>query len=172
APRQALAAFEHERAQIQRRAVGENRPFAHSGRFRGHKSAKEAVKTIACGNAGCSGATVVTTLVCYLHTAHEAAGATGTRHSPRPLFSKGASFMPNSGASRREAEKPRLTSSRGATCPPWLNQRRRKRRRPELSCRRWMLRGACHPGAHLRDEAGMRFDPHWLQIRHVRTGRW
>src|SRR3984893_11094634 len=49
APRQALAAFEHERAQIQRRAVGENRPFAHSGRFCGHKSTKETVKTIACG---------------------------------------------------------------------------------------------------------------------------
>src|SRR6202163_1781354 len=56
----------------------------------------------ACGNAGCSGATVVTTLVCYLHFAHEAAGAAGTRHSPRPLFSKGASFKHNSGASRRE----------------------------------------------------------------------
>ena len=36
---------------------------------------------------GDPGATVVTTLVCYQHTAHEAAGATGTRHSPRPLFS-------------------------------------------------------------------------------------
>jgi hypothetical protein len=44
---------------------------------------------------------VVTTLVCYLHTAHEAAGAAGTRHSPRPLFSKGERFMHNSGASRR-----------------------------------------------------------------------
>jgi uncharacterized protein with beta-barrel porin domain len=32
-------AFERERAQIQRRAVGQNRPFAHSGRFCGHKSA-------------------------------------------------------------------------------------------------------------------------------------
>src|SRR5216684_7039740 len=64
-----------------------NRPFAHSGRFCGHKSTKETVKTIACGNAGCSGATVVTTLVCFLHFAHEAAGAAGTRHSPRPLFS-------------------------------------------------------------------------------------
>src|SRR5258706_2282146 len=50
------------------------------------ESTKETVNTIACGNAGCSGATVVTTLVCYQHTAHEAAGATGTRHSPRPLF--------------------------------------------------------------------------------------
>src|ERR1700720_1364080 len=50
------------------------------------ESTKETVKTIACGNAGCSGATVVTTRV--LSTlAHEAAGATGTRHSPRPLFS-------------------------------------------------------------------------------------
>src|SRR5580693_8041526 len=45
APRQALVAFEHERAQIQRRAVGQNRPFAHSGRFCRHKSAKETVKT-------------------------------------------------------------------------------------------------------------------------------
>jgi len=36
---------------------------------------------------GDPGATVVTTLVCYQHTAHEAAGATGTRHSPRPLSS-------------------------------------------------------------------------------------
>src|ERR1700730_7066526 len=33
-------AFEHERAQIQRRAVGENRPFAHSTKFCGHKRAK------------------------------------------------------------------------------------------------------------------------------------
>src|SRR5216684_1592207 len=29
-----------------------NRPFAYSGRFFGHKSTKETVKTIACGNAG------------------------------------------------------------------------------------------------------------------------
>src|ERR1700694_1068729 len=52
APRQALAAFETERSQIQRRAVGQNPPFANSGRFCRHKSAKEAVKPIACGNAG------------------------------------------------------------------------------------------------------------------------
>src|SRR4030088_648880 len=57
-------------------------------------------KTIACGNAGCSGELVVTTLVCYLHFAHEAAGAAGTRHSPRPLL--GERFMQNSGASCRE----------------------------------------------------------------------
>src|ERR1700724_4813072 len=63
APRQALEAFEHERAQIQRRAVGENRPFAHSGRFRGHKSTKETVKTIAQGMPGESGGPVATMLV-------------------------------------------------------------------------------------------------------------
>src|SRR6267378_552740 len=55
APRQAHMAFEHERAQIQRRAVGQNRPFAHSGRFCGHKSTKETVKTIAQGRPGYSG---------------------------------------------------------------------------------------------------------------------
>ena len=37
----------------------------------------------------------------YLHTAHEAAGATGTRHSPRPLLSEG-SWHKASGGSRRE----------------------------------------------------------------------
>src|ERR1700738_4835820 len=37
---------------------------------------------------GVPGATVVTTLVCYLHFAHEAAGAAGTRHSPRPHFGR------------------------------------------------------------------------------------
>jgi hypothetical protein len=41
----------------------------------------------------------VTTLVCYQHTAHEAAGATGTRHSPRPHL--GERVMHDSGASRR-----------------------------------------------------------------------
>src|SRR5450631_3500754 len=51
------------------------------------------------GMPGDPGATVVTTLVCFLHFAHEAAGAMGTRHSPRPLL--GGSFMHNSGVSRR-----------------------------------------------------------------------
>ena len=44
------------------------------------------LKPLRAGMPGDSGATVVTTLVCYQHTAHEAAGATGTRHSPRPLI--------------------------------------------------------------------------------------
>ena len=44
---------------------------------------------------------MVTTLVCYLHFAHEAAGAAGTRHSPRPLIFLGEKFMHNSGVSRR-----------------------------------------------------------------------
>jgi len=52
---------------------------------------------------GDPGATVVTTLVCFLHFAHEAAGAMGTRHSPRPLL--GGSFMHNPGATRRGIAK-------------------------------------------------------------------
>src|SRR5579863_4884488 len=78
APRQALAAFEHDRAQIQRRAVGENRPFAHSGRFPRHKSSKETVKTIARGMPDVPGVTVVTNArVLYHHArlrAHQAPG--------------------------------------------------------------------------------------------------
>ena len=43
---------------------------------------------------------MVTMLVCLFHFAHEAAGAAGIRHSPRPLWGEG--FRHNSGASRRE----------------------------------------------------------------------
>ena len=55
------------------------------------ESSKETVNTIAQGNAGLPGGPVVTTLVCYLHTAHEAAGAAGTRLSLRPL--RGPTFL-------------------------------------------------------------------------------
>src|SRR6266436_5556892 len=55
----------------------------------GHRGEREVSrKTIACGNAGCSGGPVVTTLVCFVYFAREAAGAFGARHSPRPLFSE------------------------------------------------------------------------------------
>src|SRR6476660_2087780 len=53
APRQALAALGTKRAQIQRRAAAESRPFAHSAKFCGHKSTKETVKTIAQGRPDC-----------------------------------------------------------------------------------------------------------------------
>src|ERR1035437_31872 len=49
------------------------------------------LKPLRAGMPGDPGATVVTTLVCYQHTAHEAAGAKGTRHSPRPPL--GGRFM-------------------------------------------------------------------------------
>src|ERR1700738_914957 len=47
-------------------------------------------------------------LVCVLpiQSAHETAGAAGTRHSPRPPW--GERFMLDSGASRREVAKSRL----------------------------------------------------------------
>jgi hypothetical protein len=44
--------------------------------------AKETVKTIACGNAGCSGATVVTTLACFLlHAGPRVRRAPGIPHA-------------------------------------------------------------------------------------------
>ena len=72
----------------------------------GHQGEHEVSrKTIACGNAGCSGATVVTNARANYST-RAAAGATGTRHSPLPPWgsatpSLGEGFMQNSGASRR-----------------------------------------------------------------------
>ena len=51
------------------------------------ESAKQAVKTIACGNAGCSGGPVVTTRVLSTF-AHEAAGAAGTPAFPTPSLGR------------------------------------------------------------------------------------
>jgi hypothetical protein len=50
------------------------------------ESTEETVKTIAQGRPGETGEPVVTMLVCFIHFAREAAGATGTRLSLRPLF--------------------------------------------------------------------------------------
>ena len=63
------------------------------------RARRKPLKPLRAGMPGEFGGPVVTTLVCYQHTAHEAAGAAGTRHSPRPLL--GEMFMHNSGASRR-----------------------------------------------------------------------
>jgi hypothetical protein len=52
------------------------------------------------GTPGDSGVLVVTRVRSTNTSAHEAAGATGIRHSPRPLL--GESFINASGASRRE----------------------------------------------------------------------
>jgi hypothetical protein len=99
---------------------------------------------------GYSGATVVTTLVCFLHFAREAAGAAGTRHFLRPLFSWADGLQNDSDASRRENAEPypfgcskietdnyvtrrhvlpksrvtRLITSRSQACPGWLSSRR------------------------------------------------
>src|ERR1700738_5175991 len=63
------------------------------------------------GMPGDPGATVVTNARAYYST-RAAAGATGTRHSPRPLL--GERFRHNSGASRREIVARRLIAATGS----------------------------------------------------------
>src|ERR1700726_4549152 len=55
-------------------------------------SAKETVKTIARGMPGVSGVTVVTNARVY-YTPRAAAGASGARHSLRPLITEGGKFL-------------------------------------------------------------------------------
>src|SRR6266481_4399129 len=55
------------------------------------ESAKETVKTIACGNAGRFRCTRLLVCVLPIPSAREAAGATGTRRSPRPLWAEDSS---------------------------------------------------------------------------------
>ena len=68
-------------------------------------------KTIARGMPGCSGVTVVTTLVCFFSFAREAAGASSARHSLRPLNFQGQEFRQNS---RENARRDREAMPRDA----------------------------------------------------------
>ncbi len=91
---------------------GLNKPLIRRRRWQKEfvtgESAKETVKTIAQGRPGESGGPVVTTLVCSLHIAREAAGAARIRLSLRPLFLRGGKrSLHSSGASRREIEDAR-----------------------------------------------------------------
>ena len=61
------------------------------------ESTKETVKTIAQGMLECFGEPVVTNSCVYFYFTREAMGATGTRHSLRPLFFEGR-FRNSSGA--------------------------------------------------------------------------
>jgi hypothetical protein len=68
----------------------------------GHQGEREiSRKTIARGMPGVSGVTVVTNARVY-YTPRAAAGASGARHSLRPLIERAGSFQQTSGASRRE----------------------------------------------------------------------
>jgi hypothetical protein len=90
------------------------------------ESTKETVKTIAQGRPGVSGKPVVTTLVCFTNFAREAAGASGTRLSLRPLLSEGQKFGQTSDAWRRENAKVCLRTmsssprKRGSSIPETL----------------------------------------------------
>src|SRR5216684_629031 len=55
-----------------------------------------------------SGVTVVTSLVCFIYFAREAAGALGIRHSLRPLFCWANDFCKNSDTSCRGIADPHL----------------------------------------------------------------
>src|SRR5260370_27895849 len=87
--------------------------------------------------------------VLHLNFAREAAGATRTRHSPRPLFSWGERSMHTSGASCRGSAEVCLPSLRGE-CVGWA-----KRSVPTTSSKWWARRkrAFAHPTFLMRDAA-------------------
>jgi hypothetical protein len=68
----------------------------YQARYTG-ESTKETVKTIVRGKPGVSGEPVVTMLVCFIQFAYEAAGASRTRLSLRPRFSRARRIQANLG---------------------------------------------------------------------------
>jgi hypothetical protein len=80
------------------------------------RARRNPLKPFACGNAGCSGEPRGVLTRMLFHFACEAAGATGTRRSPRPLFFEVSGWQ-DSGATRRGIAELWLrlaTSLRGA----------------------------------------------------------
>src|SRR6266436_1632591 len=139
----------------------------------GHRG-ERAVKPLRREGRVYSGEPVVTTLVCFIYFAREAAGALATRLSLRPLISLGGWFLQKLG---RIAPRERgvLTSLRGATrrsnppfvIPGWSEG-------PDLRCAiahrgisRFRARcGACHRAALCADPlASPRNDGVWIASR-------
>src|ERR1700704_4867273 len=110
-----------------------------------HKSTKETVKTIACGNVGRFRCTRLLVCVRPIQSAREAAGATGTRRSPRPLWAE-ASAKPRAHGAARAKSYADSSSLRAQRSNPFFFTRRDGL----LSCARndgagdALLRGACH----------------------------
>jgi hypothetical protein len=73
------------------------------------ESAKETVKTIACGNAGCSGATVVTNACAFYHTTR-GCGCNGHPAFPTPSVFRGVIFGHTPGAVRVAGMRGRVSS--------------------------------------------------------------
>src|SRR5713226_7984663 len=107
---------------------------------------------------------VVTTLVCLnLNFAREAAGAAGTRHSLRPLFSWANGFVKSSGASRRESVGLCLIGCLKIRSTPSSSSRRDD---PRV---RTLLRKIIHlpnPGADVGEHVGQ----HRLDLRNRHAG--
>ena len=76
------------------------------------RARRKPLKPLRVGTPGDAGGPVVTTLVCCFTFAREAAGAAGTRRSPRPRF-RGEGLTHNLGAARREIADAHLTRGRG-----------------------------------------------------------
>ena len=113
APRQALGPSSTNGLRSSDGRLVENRPFAHSADFADTRARRKPLKPLRAGMPGDPGVTVVTNARVY-YTPRAAAGATGTRHSPRPHFWGGISWH-TSDVSRRErakaCPKPHSTSS-------------------------------------------------------------
>src|SRR5712664_467885 len=73
------------------------------------RARRKPLKPLRAGMPGDSGVLVVTRVLSITTSAHEAAGATGIRRSPRPL--RGGRFINASGASRCEVVNVRLESA-------------------------------------------------------------
>src|SRR5882724_425092 len=110
----------------------------------GHRGARrKPLKPLRAGMPGDSGVLVVTRVRSTTTSAHEAAGATGIRHSPRPLL--GERFINGSGAWRGEAANARLPSLRGA----------KRRSNPFfLYAARWIASRSLSSGGALRRPVG------------------
>jgi hypothetical protein len=131
------------------------------------RARRKPLKPLRAGMPGDPGGPVVTTLVCFFHFAREAAGALGTRHSPRPLFFEGSWRKPRVHRAARMrtyifAALRKMNQSRHAShCQP----------KPlRLLAFAWAGPIVARPGAS-RTGADARFNHHRRRVRDRGCGR-
>ena len=138
APRQALAAFEHDGLRSSDGRLVSNRPFAHSGKFCGQRARRKPLKPLRGESRVISGATVVTT-VCLLPM-HTGYGCSGHPAFPAPSSIEGQCSMQKLGQIvPREGEDARIEHQ----CPSQTaRHRQRMRVHPVFQRRRCWKREA------------------------------
>jgi hypothetical protein len=136
---------------------------------------KETVKTIARGMPGVSGVTVVTNARAY-YTTRAAAGASGARHSLRPLIREGGTFPAKLGRNaprdREAVSSPSCHRPRKAGDPVFQRRQRLNRKPQRTGYPAFAAPDTLIPGIRINTSATDYAPIEQLQMMQFKGGKW